>query len=212
MSTLWEIAREKLTEEIVAGRLPSEWPPSKVQLLDPAYTKVPKENFANNLRELRKRLAKQKDWAEKDAAGLASDRRIHPIEIEGRWPGSKAESLLKEAIEEGKHLTMKPKDLYEEHDAYKEFTADQFRKHIDQEVRSLRDSLYWLVLKDKKKKKRSEKEAKKEAKAAVIRADPLLGHTVPQLKDMLRSHGLKVTGTKQELIERLKGHLNQRKE
>jgi hypothetical protein len=65
MLTDWEIAREKLTKEIVAGRIPQERAASKVRLLDPDYAKVLKDNFTNNLRELRKRLAKHKEWRTK---------------------------------------------------------------------------------------------------------------------------------------------------
>jgi hypothetical protein len=209
MSTTWEVAKEKLTKEIVAGRIPDDWKPSRVRLLDPAYEAVPKENFSSNLRDLRKRIREHQKWAEKDALALSTDRRLHPIDLDGRWPGSEAERLLKIAIKEGKHLVMKPRELYNDQDAYKQFTHDQFRKHIDQELRACRDSLYWLVLKDNKKKEKSKKEAKKEAKAAIIKADPLQGHTNPQLKEMLRSRGLKVNGTKQQLIQRLKDHLLQ---
>jgi len=209
MSTDWEIAREKLTKEIVAGRIPQEWAASKVRLLDPDYAKVPKDNFTDNLRALRKRLAKYKEWADKDQAGLNKDRELHPIELEGRWPGSEAEKRLKNAIARGDHLTKKPKDLYEDEDdkvAYQMFTLDQFRKHIDQEIRSGKESLYWLVYKDKKKRTKQEKQLKKEAKAAMIAADPLQGNTVKQLKEMLRVRSLSTQGKKQELIERLKAN------
>jgi hypothetical protein len=204
MSTDWEIAREKLTKEIVAGRIPEEWAASKVRLLDPDYAKAPKDNFTNNLRALRKRLAKHKEWADKDQDALNKDRVLHPIDLVGRWPGSEAEKLLKSAIANGDHLTMKPKALYEDKVAYQMFTLDQFRKHIDQELRSGRESLYWLVYKDKKKKTRQENQLKKEAKAAIIAADPLQCHTVKELNEMLRVQRLSTQGKKQELIQRLK--------
>jgi hypothetical protein len=73
---------------------------------------------------------------------------------------------------------MKPKALYEDKVAYQMFTLDQFRKHIDQELWSERESLYWLVYKDKNKKTRQENQLKKEAKAAIIAADSLQGHTM----------------------------------
>jgi hypothetical protein len=208
MPTTWEIAKEKLIPEIAEGRIPDDWYPSRVRLLDPVYAAVPKQNFGNNLNALRKTLRKHKRWAALDAESLKKDRELHPIEKEGRWPDSEAEECLKIAIKEEDHLTMKPKQLYEKHkEAFKEYTLDQIRKHIDQEIRSTRDSLYWLVVKDNKKKKRQEKEAKKEAKAAMIKADPLQGKTVVELRELLRKSNLKVAGNKQELIQRIKDQI-----
>jgi hypothetical protein len=124
--------------------------------------------------------------------------------IKSQAPRSEAEKLLKSSIANGDHLAMKPKALYEDTNAYHMFTLDQFRKHIDQERRSRKESLYWLVYKDKKKKTRQENQLKKEAKAAMIAADPLQGHMVKELKEMLRFQSLGTQGKKQELIQRLK--------
>ena len=66
--------------------------------------------------------------------------------------------------------------------------------------------MYWLVLKDEKKKKKDDKKARKEARRLLIEADPLQGLKVAQLKEKLRGYGLKVSGTKQELIQRIKNH------
>jgi predicted butyrate kinase (DUF1464 family) len=112
--------------------------------------------------------------------------------------------LLKSAIANGDHLRINPKPLYEDKVAYQMFTLDQFCKHIDQELRSGRESLYWLVYNVKKKKTRQENQFKKEAKAAMIVADPLQGHTVKEQKEMLCVQSLSTQGKKQELIQRLK--------
>jgi hypothetical protein len=208
MPTLWEIAKEKLTEEIIAGRIKDDWKPSYVRTLDPKYEAVDAVNFSSNLRQLRERLKKFKTYADTDDEALQMDRLLHPINYEGRWAGSEAEKLLKIDLEQRKNLHMKPSELRDTRTQYKCFSKDQFRKHIDQEIRSARDSLYWLVLRDENKKKKGDKQAKKEAKRLQIISDPLLGLTVRELKEKLRQYNLKLGGTKQELLQRIKDHEN----
>ena len=52
------------------------------------------------------------------------------------WHKTACPKLLKADVDEGKHLTMKPSDLYKEHDEYKAFPLSVFRNHIYQEVDS----------------------------------------------------------------------------
>jgi SAP domain len=209
MPTVWETAKEKLTKEIAEGRLLDNVPPLLVWPTEPEYQKVPLENFKQNLASLRDRFSNFRISADLDEAALRTDRCLHPVEAEGRWPGSEAESLLKKDIDDGKHLTMSPAELYNhpERSPYKAFPHDQFRKHIHQEVRSRKDNLYWIALKEKGKAKKEEKKAKKEAKR--MEEEELIkagfgGTTVLDLKAECRRRGLKVSGTKAELVDRLR--------
>ena len=212
MPTLWEKAKEKLTEEFKAGRIEDDWKPSYVHTLDPLYQAVNKENFVNNFRELRKRMRKYKHFAEYDDEALRNDRIIHPIDFEGRWAGSEAEKMLKLDMKDEKHKEMKPSELWNSREEFKSFTKDQFRKHIYQEERNGKESMYWLVVKEEKKKKKDDKAARKDARRILIEADPLQGLTVAQLKQKLRELHLKVGGKKQDLIQRIKDHEKQHHE
>jgi hypothetical protein len=209
MPTVWEIAKDKLTKDITEGRLLDSVPPLTVWPTEPEYKRVPVENFKQNLAALRERLGNFRISAELDDAALRSDRNHYPIDTEGRWPGSEAERLLKEDIDEGKHLTMTPSELYNHPDRepYREFGQTKFRKHIHQEVRSRKDSLYWTQLKEQKKAGKEEKKAKKEAKK--MEEEEMMkagfgGKTVADLKAECRRRGLQVSGKKAELIDRLR--------
>ena len=209
MPTVWETAKEKLTKDITEGRLLDTVPPLTVWPSEPEYKKVPLENFKQNLAALRERLGNFRISADLDDAALRNDRQHHPLEPEGRWPGSEAERLLKNDIDDGKHLTMNPSELYNDPDRepYRLFSPTQFRKHIHQEVRSRKDSLYWTALKEKGKAEKEEKKAKKEAKK--MEEEELVkagfgGTTVAALKDECRRRGLKVSGKKAELVDRLR--------
>ena len=209
MPTVWETAKEKLTKDITEGRLPDNVPPLTVWPSEPEYKKVPIKNFKQNLAALRERLGNFRISAEFDDAALRRDRDLHPIEPEGRWPGSEAERLLKKDIDDDKHLTMTPTELYNDPDRkpYMKFSPTQFRKHIHQEVRSRKDSLYWTALKEKGKAEKEEKKAKKEAKRKEeeeLIKEGFGGNTVSDLKAECRRRGLKVSGKKAELVERLR--------
>ena len=164
MPTTWEIAKAKLTVEINEGRLSDDLSAAVVHESDPIYKAVPRRNFVNNLGELRKRLNKYKTAAEIDAAGVQNDQLLFPIENQRRWAGSDAEKFLKLDIDEELYKEMKPAVLYLSRIEYTEFSLDQFRKHINQELRSRRETLYWVALKEQKKAEKEEKKAKREAR------------------------------------------------
>ena len=99
-----------------------------------------KSKFASRLRSLRQIAAAKKDNAEVDAEVLAKTRLKHPknpLNVHGnpQFKGSPAEKLLKEAITQGLHKQMKPKELYlsreEFHGVY---GLEEFRKRIHQEI------------------------------------------------------------------------------
>jgi hypothetical protein len=50
------------------------------------------------------------------------------------WHESTARGLLKQDINEGKHIQLAPLDLYSTRDEYKAFSLKMFRNHIYQEV------------------------------------------------------------------------------
>ena len=66
------------------------------------------------------------------------------------WHGSEAEKQLKSDIESGVHATMKPKELWLSSQVYKQFDLTPFRAHIYQEIRSTKETQYWIVKKMKK--------------------------------------------------------------
>jgi hypothetical protein len=111
--TTWERAKHKLFVEITEGRLSDDTPPAgKVWDDDEdggVYKACKRDNFSNNLCELRKRIKKWKDKAEIDRIAEMKDRELFPMDLSGRWPGSKAEKLLKKDIDNEKYPLNSPR-------------------------------------------------------------------------------------------------------
>ena len=59
------------------------------------------------------------------------------------WSTHEARVLLIEDTKRGKAASMTPKELYETQDAYKEFSLDDFRKHVYKEKHNLIAGPYW---------------------------------------------------------------------
>ena len=132
--TTWERAKRKLFVEITEGRLSDDVPPGKVWDDDEeggVYKACKRDNFSNNLWELRKRINKWKDEAEIDRLAEINDRKLFPIDVSGRWPGSKAEKLLKKDIDEEKYPLMSARELYSSPDRkeYQEFDYQCFQAY-----------------------------------------------------------------------------------
>lgn len=155
--TTWEIARPLLEEDYLSGVATADMTPAEVvSLRTTIYGKVPKTNFSNNWRALKKRIDGDKERARKDQERYDHDVGLYPLAIDlpWEWHGSEAERLLKMDVESGRHLRFHPTLLFLKRKEYQEFDYEIFRKHIHQEARSALETPYWMVQKEKKEKKK----------------------------------------------------------
>ena len=94
------------------------------------------------MQDLRKQLEVGETRAIKDAAALVLDRQTFKKKTHNtldlpNWDQSDAQRLLKIDIDNNKHNTMTPKDLYESRPEYhKVLSLKVFRSHIFQEVKT----------------------------------------------------------------------------
>jgi hypothetical protein len=96
------------------------------------------KRFPYRLRSARKQVEEVFQLAASATASLHHDRQLYPKQEFNnqnmpRWQGSLAEALLKIDLENGKHLEMKPSELYITQGEYKKFSLHIFRGHIYQE-------------------------------------------------------------------------------
>lgn len=163
----WEIAKPLLEQDYLSGTATAEMTTEEVIALRPTiYGKVPRANFVNNWRALKKRVDEDKERAKKNRERYDHDVAIYTLakDCPWEWHGSDAEKLLKKDIKKGRHLRYHPSLLYVKRAAYGEFDYEVFKKHVHQEGRSSLETPYWMVQKEKKEKK------KKEIKEAVEHA------------------------------------------
>lgn len=180
----WEIAKPILEKDILEGRVPGTMEAKDVRALRPEYQGVKAENFKTNLKALRARLKKNKITSSWELAELRKDQGNHPrpdtnCRGEPQWDKSDAQRLLRQDVSEGKHLEMKPQQLYNTRNEYKMFTLKTFGEHVPQEVRHVKfgNWVEWkrnddmnkkkdmLAKKKQKQAKQAEKEAAQKAKA-----------------------------------------------
>lgn len=132
---------------IISAELPLA---DHVWTMRPEYTAVPIKNFKANLKNLRVLFSRYKDDAAAGAVALAHDRQLNPINPNPpnrahlRWDGSTAQTCLKEDISNKLHVGLEPQAFRETRVEYKTFPLEVFRKHVQQELRSVRESSYWL--------------------------------------------------------------------
>lgn len=202
---LWKNSKAKqLLELDIIGGLLDGMDPDEVYAQRVEFQAFEITSFKSRLKALRELIASKRNFAVIDAANLANDRRIHPrpthnFRGEPQWEGSNAQRILRLDMDRGKHTTMKPFDFWKTKAAYQYYDLKVFRDHIHQETRRRK---FYNYLDDKNKQK-----MEKLWGSATAEADDdtsLEKKTIPQLKDMLRERGLKVSGRKAELIDRLK--------
>ena len=89
--------------------------------------------FGDRLRRLRESVIEKKCLAAKDLSALKNSLEIHPIPNK-RMFVDVALPYLRVDMDNGLHLTTKPRELHKTRPEYQEFELDTFRKHIHQEV------------------------------------------------------------------------------
>jgi hypothetical protein len=154
-------AKKLLIKDILDGNVIEGMAPKKVFDLRPEFQLYKYENFVTNLRNLRKQIAEKQDLADDDEAAFAHDE-VFGLRVNSkpypRWQGSVAELLLKQDIDNGQHVHMKPRELKQSRTEYGPYPGTIFRDHIHQELRARMERPYWLARrKEKEEKKRSTK-------------------------------------------------------
>ena len=137
-------AKKLLRRDIKEGAVPlvqdDGLTDKEVYLQRPEFVAYPFERFEKYIASLRAAITSDKEYAARDDAALARDRLIHPQRTHHNgkriWYGSDAERLLKEVIARKEHLNKTPMQLFNERVEYRQFTLEEFRKHIHQEERS----------------------------------------------------------------------------
>lgn len=169
MGENWRIAKAILKKELLNGSVgvgSKDPPPREVWNSRSEYKAVEYANFRTNLNQLRKKARVQKANEVRDRLALSNDRKLNqnnktpPAFPYPRWDTTSAKRFLGLDIDAKLNETMKPSQLRNTREVYKLFPLDVFRNHINQEVKSRRESSYYL---DKKAKQTEEKEMKKKA-------------------------------------------------
>lgn len=137
------IARRKklLLQDLRSGTIPLDMPPRDVYVQRPELAEFDGsyKHFPGCLRLARKQIICKNHSSASDSAALAHDRdfflQVANITEGGpRWEGSAAQRHLQQDIEDGKHKTMTPKQLFESRKEYNEdYSLKVFREHIYQE-------------------------------------------------------------------------------
>lgn len=172
-------AKKLLIQDIkdgIVGTVESGLHPSQVYVMRPEYAEYDYSRFVKYLYDLRLKYDDLRHLAYVDdqalshdlALGLRKNSRPYPI-----WQGSEAERLLKEDLDAGADLVMKPAELRASRPEYLVWPLDVFRNHIHQELRARRERPYWMARKQKKeeeKRKQAVEKAKNAKKKAAKKA------------------------------------------
>ena len=152
-STPWDIAKPILYNDYHEGRVTGSMKPKDVWDMREEFKAVEYKNFRTNFATMKRRIRENKGRSDIDEAGFLRDMSIYTLakDTEGIWNGSPAEGLLKQDISKNYHVQMRPKILWKTRPEYQEFELDTFRGHIHQEVRSRRETNYWIVKRTKRK-------------------------------------------------------------
>lgn len=120
------LAKELLWTDLCSGEVPLHpeyMPAEEVYLLRPEFEFWPFDQFKDRLADLRVAFIAKDSRSSRAAAALKRARELHPKPTlnhrgETQWEGSDAQRLLKEDIENGAHLEMKPIDLWQSRPEY----------------------------------------------------------------------------------------------
>ena len=135
--TAWEKAKPILQELYLSNRITDSMKPSEVLGKFPEFKAVPYKNFCDNFRRLKNSIKAHKARALEEMDMLQMDLGIYTLakDKDELWDGSEAQRLLKEDVENNRHIGIKPKALRLTRIQYQKFELKQFRDHLTQEIR-----------------------------------------------------------------------------
>ena len=144
-------AKQLLLKDLIDGVVTDDMYPKDVWKMRDEYQAYPLKRFGVNYRGLQDTVNELKATAAADEEAFQHDVALRgPVDMDGRWDGSLAQARLKQAVAEGRHLTMTKEDLYKSDDAFKEFSYQRFRPRLDNEVTKRKGRCYWLAKGSKK--------------------------------------------------------------
>ena len=170
-----------------------------------------KTRFISNVKNLKKVIKEEKRIVAFQEDALSKDRQSFPVRETTSWGyrpwhTSEAKELLRQDVQQKTHSSsMKPSELHQSRDEYKAFPLKVFRKHIYQEEYAQLGRSYWMNKKEEKN--RHKREVQKCTKGKKKEPTTYNEMNVAQLRVELKKRNLKVSGNKQQLIERLEASI-----
>ena len=158
--TKWEIAKPLLEEDYIKGEITDDMKPLEVATKRDEYGDCSNEshqNFSANFLRLKKNINANKARALQDADMLQMDMGVHTLakyDVDS-WHGSDAERFLKEDVKANRHLNLTPKEFRLTRIEYQRYSVEQIGDHLTQEIRSKRETPYWMMKKKKSSKPKS---------------------------------------------------------
>ena len=165
-------AKRILHSQIESGVVTADMKPRQVYAMHPMYQLYEKNNFASNLRTMRKEIGfrgNQRAYAEQ---ALRNDLRLANVRTEaargprtegatatpqravpGIW-GTAVKEQLQADMEAGLHLAMRPAQLHASRPEYQALPLKVFRGHIHQEAKSRKYVNYRKMKSEKKAARR----------------------------------------------------------
>lgn len=126
------------------GSIPPTMTPEAVRQVEPhrvEHEKWPLKNWKSNLANLRSAISRDRMRMARDARDYGHDKKIvmnkrNEAGVPTPWHKTDCPKLLKQDIDAGKHLTMHPRDMYNdpERPQYRKFELSVFRNHVYQEI------------------------------------------------------------------------------
>jgi hypothetical protein len=156
-------AKKQLAKDILDGKTDDK-DPKQVHEMRAEYTEYKLANFRTNFKNLQTSLSTLQDRADDDEAAFIHDEGLNlraNNKPYPRWGGTEAEKLLQEDIDNGRNLTMKPRELQATRAEYSAYPLKVFRDHVQQEIRSRRERPYWMARKREKEEKKKRKGQKR---------------------------------------------------
>ena len=169
-------AKKLLRDDIVVGVVTDDMQASDVYKMRDEFQLYKFDNFKTNLGNLRVSIKKNIERMQfdcicygKDRALLIELRKDNPPNLPPYpiWHKHEAKKLLKQDISDGKHIDIKPQELWESRSEYMEFPLKVFRKHIYQELDERASKEYRF----EKKKVRAPQPKQTEDQAAMLEAE-----------------------------------------